>query len=815
MLMLPHAVFLLGLTAAEPDAAAESIVELKAGEVELRGARWKSLQSDDPRPPGPMILRRDVRLTAVPGGVEVEARWTLRAVAAGWFANQVLGADARVHRATWNGRRAALWSSSAGRLVVQRVEGDGELVVHAFVPGDPAAGLDLALMGAPRGTVRLTGFEPETRLEGNAGPVVEHRAALSTGAARLRLQPRSGRDDAAREQRVIARVGLGMTAGALDEVSLVARGLGDDLVVEGPQLSRWRRDGDRVIVALKAAARGSVELDLRWSVATPGGAEARIELPVLLPQDVFRTRTAVQLARDGAVDVRPALARWSPIAAAQLPVWAQGLVEGTPTASFRRSGARADAPDHLDLLRLVPVPGPPMVVDIADLQLAASEGGGLLLRARYEVRNERASHLVLRPPPGMSLVGVVVAGREVRAALDGDVLRIPLKRSIETVQGPLRIPVTVALLGEGPAWARHERRELPLPAVNAPVAVGRVSLYLPPRYRPRLTPGKAGVVERFSQGDEVAYGLEDDPRAARADALLAEAIDAWNDNDFAGAQAKLDALVALGVADTNTAGLQANVDLVAPRPAAAVVESGSREADIAKEADVASERPMHRRPAASPAASSAVARRIRARLRARSTRTKAEFKRKKRKARAYKDAGEYEAAAAEYRQALETSRELDRLEDEESVEYDFAADEIEGELEALEPYIDQTPAEEAPAEEAPAEEAPAEPAGEGEGEYDRVSGAWRALAGRWPGLWGMRAQLEPAAGPESSPGEPPLRISEPGLPSTRADQPLPVTERPVVTIPRVGVAVRYEHLLLEAGEVRTIPIDARRTRSRR
>jgi hypothetical protein len=33
---------------------------------------------------------------------------------------------------------------------------------------------------------------------------------------------------------------------------------------------------------------------------------------------------------------------------------------------------------------------------------------------------------------------------------------------------------------------------------------------------------------------------------------------------------------------------------------------------------------------------------------------------------------------------------------------------------------------------------------------------------------------------------------------------------PLVEVPEIGEVVRYQHLLLEAGERRTVPVDARR-----
>lgn len=801
--------------------------EPAVGEVEVPGALWQSLRPVPEAPPGAMILRREVVLRRVEGGVELRATWILRGERAEWFANGLLGPGVHLRRARWNGRPAAVWSGELGPMVVERLDGAATLEVEAFVPGDASGELVLPILGAPRGTVTLEGLPADVVLTGDARPVLPHGRGgrLSTGASELRLAPKPS-EPRDRGPLVVASVGLGLTVGDAEvrgrarvrweirqgtrsALVLAASGVGEDLTVEGPQVSRWERSGDQVLVELAGETTGLVDLELRWSIATPRGAEAKVPLPVIVPQDVFRSPAAVQVARDGEVDVRPALGSgWRPLASAQVPAWAEGLVEGTPTAAFVRPRPSEGGGDALELLRLEPVPGPPMVVEVADLRIAASEQGRLVARVRYEVRNERASHLAFTPPPGMRVVGVEVAGRRVTPGRDpeGAALRIPLKRSTETVSGTVTVPVTVALLGadEGGerAWARRERRELTLPVVDAPVNVTRVTLHLPPRWRSRLDAGDGPVVEEFDRGQEVAFGLEDAHQVAAADRVFGEAVEAWNANEFERAQAKLDELRGLGGAGANADGLQANVDLVRPRAAEAVApttevyydfedaEIGVDELDAygSLEGQTIEEMPA---PKAAPPASSAIERRIKARVRARSGGKKRELEGRKQKAKQLKDEGQYEAAAAEYRQAIEESKELDRLEDEESVEYDFEAEALMDELKTVEARSESSDA----AEDAASEES---------GEKDMVSGGLVEL------LRVLGASAEP-----SEPSEP-VEAEAIAAPWVAGVEPNAVSDvgpwglGPLVEVPEIGEVVRYQHLLLEAGERRTVPVDARR-----
>lgn len=802
---------------------AEPQGEPAVGEIEIPGALWQSLRPAPEVPPGAMILRREVTLSRVEGGVELRAKWIVQSEHAEWFANGLLGPGVHLRRARWNGRPAAVWSGEQGSLVVERIDGAATLEVEAFVPGDASAGLVLPILGAPRGTVTLDGFGPEVVVTGDERPVIAHgrAGALSTGASELRLGTKASeaRD---RGPLVVGSVGLGITVGDAEvrgrarvrweirqgtraSLSLSLRDVGEDLTVEGPQVSRWERAGEQLTVELTGETTGLVDLDLRWSVATPRGAEAKVPLPVIVPLDVFRSPAAVQVARDGEVDVRPALgSSWRPLASAQVPAWAEGLVEGSPTAAFvraRPSQGGEGGGDALELLRLEPVPGPPMVVDVADLRIATSEQGRVVARVRYEVRNERASHLRFTPPAGTRVVGVEVAGRRVTPGRDGSTLRIPLKRSLETVSGSVTVPVTVALLGEGEgarAWARREERELELPVVDAPVNVTRVTLHLPPRWRNRLRAGDGPVVAEFDRGAEVAFGLDDAGDVAAADRAFAEAVEAWNGNEFDQAQAKLDELRALGGSGANADGLQANVDLVRPRAAATVAPTtevyyhfdddayGNMEGELVVDMSP---------PNAAPPASSAIERRIKARVRARASDKKVSFEGRKHKAKQLKDEGQYEAAAAEYREAIEESKELDQLEDEESVEYDYEAKALMDELQAVEARSD---ANDEGSSNDEASDNVQDAAAEESGEKDLVSGG---LAGLWRVLVSSDVPSATAA-PEPTviTGAEPDPDAELG----------PWGLGPLVEVPEIGVVVRYQHLLLEAGERRTVPVDARR-----
>jgi hypothetical protein len=149
-------------------------------------------------------------------------------------------------------------------------------------------------------------------------------------------------------------------------------------------------------------------------------------------------------------------------------------------------------------------------------------------------------------------------------------------------------------------------------------------------------------------------------------------------------------------------------------------------------------------------------RRIKGNVRARATKLRERQRELKKKAKQYKAEGDYNAAAAEYEKALDETRQLEQLEDDEAAEYEFEEEEIEGELEDT-----------------------------------RVQQK-------------ARASLESSAVKK-------FHADMDELPMELVDDPPPPppVAGPPVVIPTAGRAVHYQYLLLEPGARRTVPVHAR------
>jgi hypothetical protein len=675
------------------DASVDTDAEPGPRQVSIDLERWNALRAiaefEQPvvKPPGPWAADRQVQIERATDGVRIRVTWTLEALEGGWFAGPLIGpvTGMRVESLTWLGRELGVTSTSAGEEVAleMKAKSRGALKLVVFVPADQLPGgvdgsIGVWLLPAVHGELRVDGKSPEGQVpelvaDGQARRMIDGRFWAGEAQLSLSWVDATTASDDAQGPLAVAQSSVGLTfgdgevrgrarvswllrRGQLDRVSIDTAGLGIDLEVVGPNVHEWARSGDRIDIVLKEPVDGRIDVDLRWTQGLPQGAEAQLAAPRITPQQAYRTESFMQIARDGELEVVPELSGWSAVASTELPEWAGGYIQGTATATYRHDGESSGA--RFDLLRFVPLSGPPVMVDVAAYEVATTEEGRSLVLARYDVRNERASHLRLELPNGSRMLGVRVNGETVTptrdaTSADTEVWRIPLVRSLESVKGSLSFPVEVIFIGEADGWKKKEARELQLPALDAPVAVSRVQVYLPPNYENRVDVGDFHRVDDFSEGGGITYGLgvgAGSAEVGRADELYREAVSSWMDNDFRRAQSSLDELAQLGASNMNIEGLQANLDLV----------HGSDDKD--------SKEGKNDEAAGSGGQSAVVERRIKDQANMRATEDRIALHEREREADELEAQGEYDKAEEKLAEAQEIGDRLARLEQTESQE---------------------------------------------------------------------------------------------------------------------------------------------------
>ena len=449
----------------------------------------------------------------------VDIVWTLHTLRPGWVDLPVSGADLALDRATLDGLPVALPAGDDGiRRLVARLDGEHVLRVTGTVY-TPQRSLDLRVLPAARGIAEVGGGEWDVQVEGAVRSVGTTRDLLAVDRIAASWKPAA--PEAPRptvitaESSTAIRLGAGglegtsslrylIRHGAVEELSFDLTGATDHLAVEGTGVREFRRSGSRVVVALSRPTRGHVTLSVSYRAPPPEGDDATA-VPIPVPPDSQGSWVTVLQADQSLVAPEPR-AHLEAVPSNRLPVWARGLADGTPVVAYRVNG-RSPALEYR-LLVFEPVEEPPTLVDEARYEVAYTAHGRVLMRARYQVRNDRRQYLRVTTPPGFTAMGVRVAGDVVQpvAAGSGD-LFVPLEKSVETLHGLVTFPVEIFFWGQEEAWERRGVRTLSTPAVDAPVAYARWEVIMPPGVEARQTEGIPTLVPDWtSKQGGLAYG---------------------------------------------------------------------------------------------------------------------------------------------------------------------------------------------------------------------------------------------------------------------------------------------------------------------
>ncbi len=448
----------------------------------------------------------------------VDVTWTLHTLQPTWVDLPVSGADLALDDATLDGLPVALPASADGiRRLTARLDGDHVLRVTGTV-FTPQRRMELPVLPASRGMVQAGGdWDVEV-----ADAVTSRGATWDLlGVDRLAVTWKPATPPAPRpivvtsESATAVRLGAGglegtttlrylIRHGTVEALSFDLSGPTDHLAVEGTGVREFTQVGTRVDVALSRPTRGHVTLTVSYRAPPPDGDDATA-IPIPVPPDSQGSWITVLQADQSLVAPDPR-AHLEAVATRHLPVWARGLSDGTQVVAYRVTG-RSPALDYR-LLVFDPVEEPPTLVDEARYEVAYTAHGRVLMRARYQVRNDRNQYLRVTTPPGFTAMGVRVAGDVVQPVAVGGVdLLVPLEKSVETLHGLVTFPVEIFFWGQEEAWERRGVRTLTTPAVDAPVAYARWEIIMPPGVEARQTEGIPTLVPSWTakQGG-LAYG---------------------------------------------------------------------------------------------------------------------------------------------------------------------------------------------------------------------------------------------------------------------------------------------------------------------
>ena len=479
-----------------------------------------ALAPSDPPPADPpvTVLVDSMVATILPGDeTELELVWKISALEPTWVDLGMTGNALTLSDAEFDGHSVGLPPAPDGyRYLTVHLDGHHTLRVRGSI-ATPERTFDLPVLAAARMHASVLGEGWDVEIADALGS--GNRSFVLAGADHLAVAwspagPPSQREVVVGAEAVTA---IRLDASGLEGVSTlryhVRHGTVDhvefrlphgaaDLEVKGALVEQHTIQGEQVRVDLRKPTRGRFEIGISYR-APPSDDEATAPLPI--PQGATEGWITVLRGDDSTIAPDPVRDLES-ISSSQLPAWARGLVAGTTIAAYRVAGRSPTL--RVRVMQYDPAEEPPTLVDEARYEVAYAAHGGVLLRAQYQVRNDRNQYLQVSLPLGFSLIGVRVAGDVVQPVSDGgDVLFVPLEKSVETLQGLVSFPVEVLLWGEEASWDRRGLRALSTPAIDAPVAYARWEVVLPPDLAARETRGIPTLVEDWSsRAGGLAYG---------------------------------------------------------------------------------------------------------------------------------------------------------------------------------------------------------------------------------------------------------------------------------------------------------------------
>lgn len=288
---------------------------------------------------------------------------------------------------------------------------------------------------------------------------------------------------------VAANVRIEVLQGLAREVSLA---LPPGLVVNqvnGATVGDWDANDGALRVRLLDPISSEVSFVVQGETRAP--REGAITVPIVRVPSAERESGGIAVDVVGAGEIGDRQTRGlDPVDPADLGE----IVAGRESPSMVAYRLRPLAGTEARSLTVTVVRYTPQAVLIANVEEAryralAAEDGGMLVEARYAVRNNQRSFLKVTLPARATLWSAKVSGQPIRpgVAEQGAVL-LPLEKGRAGEEAPTFV-VEMVYLQRTESWLPKGRARLDLPALDLPVSRTGLELRYSPRYHINLEPG--------------------------------------------------------------------------------------------------------------------------------------------------------------------------------------------------------------------------------------------------------------------------------------------------------------------------------------
>jgi len=506
-------------------------VPTDGGWVVLPVDEYKALRDRaNPQPPQPAPPPVEATLTRIDYDLRIEndavtgrALITIDVMRDGWTRVQI-PAGLMVRDARLDGQPVSLVEGPPPHVLLSR-SGRVVLTLDIALPLAASAGTEsiaLPASAAPISRAVLTLPRSGIDLSVSGGFVAERAESPSesrwTSFGRpnqpLTLSWKRKADDRRAEQQLRTRARVTSMIGLGEDVSQIAaavrvevlQGLAHEVVLAIPQgvsvnqvngatVGEWTVVNGQLRVRLLDPVSSETSFLVQADIRTP--RDGVVPVPLLRVPAAERETGGVAVDVVGAGEVAERATRGlEPTDPSELGEIVAGR-ESPSMIAFRLRPLSGSEPRSLAVTVVRFIPQAVLIANVeeARYRALASEDGGLLVEARFAVRNNQRSFLKVTMPPEATVWSAKVGGRPIRpgVAERGAVL-LPLEKGRSGEETPTFV-VEMIYLQRIPGWIDKGVAQLALPALDLPVSRTGVELHHSPRFRVALRPGAFRVEE--------------------------------------------------------------------------------------------------------------------------------------------------------------------------------------------------------------------------------------------------------------------------------------------------------------------------------
>ncbi len=300
-------------------------------------------------------------------------------------------------------------------------------------------------------------------------------------------------------QQITASLTATVASGASDQIVLLLPDEADRVEITGPEVRRVEVGSGRAVVHLRGKILGQTVLKVSCELPAGKGSKRRLDR-FGAADGRWTGGTLVITNSAGGSEVIPetmmGLREMSP---AEIPPSASAILPAPAVMAYEITSRAFSA--EVEVLQLGEFALRQSIADLAHYEVFLARDGSVICRARYEIRNSNKQFLNLKLPAGAQvlLARVNEKSRPISPATgEKNTWLLPLERSRASVMGLVSFPVEVVFLCRTAPMGEGGVAEIPLPAIDLPIAYGWCETYVPAGMEVKQWSGAMRKVVRFS-----------------------------------------------------------------------------------------------------------------------------------------------------------------------------------------------------------------------------------------------------------------------------------------------------------------------------